>query len=63
MRLLALLVQLSTPGSGSIFDPATPPLTVPIVLDDSLTGSPLTRGRFYAIIDHHQEEDSDEAAD
>ncbi len=37
MKLLTLLVMLSTPGSGTVFDETTIRVTVPIVLDDSLT--------------------------
>ena len=37
MDLLAFLIILSTPGSGTVFDPTTIRVTVPIVLDDSLT--------------------------
>jgi hypothetical protein len=45
MKLLAFLAILSTPGSGSVFDPTTEPVRVPIVLDASLTGNPLTAER------------------
>jgi hypothetical protein len=44
MQVLTLLSLLATPGSGTIFDPTTEPVKVPIVLDASLTGKPLTRG-------------------
>ncbi len=37
MKLLTLLAMLSTPGSGTVFDETTIRVTVPIVLDDSLT--------------------------
>jgi hypothetical protein len=37
MKLLTILALLSTPGSGSIFDPTTIRVIVPVVLDDSLT--------------------------
>ena len=37
MKLLTILAMLSTPGSGTIFDETTIRLTVPVVLDDSLT--------------------------
>jgi len=44
MTLLTVLSLLCAPGSGSVFDPTTEPIKVPIVLDASLTGKPLTRG-------------------
>ena len=46
MKLLTLLAMLSTPGSGSVFDETTIRVTVPIVLDDSLTsgGKDVSRG-------------------
>jgi hypothetical protein len=44
MKLLTLLAMLSTPGSGTVFDPTTIRVIVPVVLDDSLTRKPLTRG-------------------
>jgi hypothetical protein len=37
MKLLTILAMLSTPGSGTVFDETTIRLTVPVVLDDSLT--------------------------
>ena len=37
MKLLTLLAMLSTPGSGSVFDPAT----INIVVDIPLTDFPL----------------------
>ena len=37
MHLLTALLLLATPGSGSIFDPTTIRVIVPVVLDDSLT--------------------------
>jgi len=39
MKLLTILAMLSTPGSGTVFDETTIRLTVPVVLDDSLTTS------------------------
>jgi hypothetical protein len=50
MQVLTLLSLLATPGSGSVFDPTTEPVSVPIVLDASLTGKPLqkdVRGLYY----------------
>ena len=46
MKLLTLLAMLSTPGSGTVFDETTIRVTVPIVLDDSLTsgGKDVHRG-------------------
>ena len=46
MKLLTLLAMLSTPGSGTVFDPTTIRVTVPVVLDDSLTsgGNDVSRG-------------------
>ena len=46
MKLLTILAMLSTPGSGSVFDETTIRVTVPIVLDDSLTsgGKDVSRG-------------------
>lgn len=38
MKLLALLVALSQPGTGSVFDPTTPRL----IVDMPLTNPPLT---------------------
>ena len=40
MKLLTLLAMLSTPGSGSVFDPTT----INIVVDIPLTAPPLTIG-------------------
>jgi hypothetical protein len=37
MQLLTLLSLLATPGTGSVFDPTTEPIIIPIRLDDSLT--------------------------
>ena len=37
MKLLTLLAMLSAPGSGTVFDETTIRVTVPVVLDDSLT--------------------------
>jgi hypothetical protein len=37
MKLLTLLAMLSTPGSGTVFDETTIRVTVPAILDDSLT--------------------------
>ena len=39
MKLFTILAMLSTPGSGTVFDETTIRLTVPVVLDDSLTTS------------------------
>ena len=46
MKLLTILAMLSTPGSGTVFDETTIRVTVPIVLDDSLTsgGKDVSRG-------------------
>jgi hypothetical protein len=45
MQFLLTILALSTPGSGSVFDPTTEPLVVPIVvLDASLTTLPLPKG-------------------
>ena len=44
MKLLTILAMLSTPGSGTVFDPTTEPLVVPIVLNASLTTLPLPKG-------------------
>ena len=43
MKLLAFLAIMSKPGSGTVFDPTTIRVTVPVVLDDSLTGKPLQK--------------------
>jgi hypothetical protein len=43
MDLLTFLVIASTAGSGTVFDPTTEPVKVPIVLDASLTGKPLPK--------------------
>ena len=40
MQLLTLLSLLATPGSGTVFDPTTIRVIVPVVLDDSLTTQP-----------------------
>jgi len=37
MKLLTLLAMLATPGSGTVFDETTIRVTVPVVLDISLT--------------------------
>ena len=50
MKLLAFLAIMSKPGSGTVFDPTTIRVTVPVVLDDSLPGKPLqksVRGLYY----------------
>ena len=46
MKLLTILALLSPPESGSVFDETTIRVTVPIVLDDSLTsgGKDVHRG-------------------
>ena len=46
MKLLTILALLATPGSGTVFDETTIRVTVPIVLDDSLTngGKDVSRG-------------------
>ena len=41
MKLLTILAMLSTPGSGSVFDETTIRLSVPVILDDSLTTAPV----------------------
>jgi hypothetical protein len=41
MKLLTILALLSTPGSGTVFDETTIRLTVPVILDDSLTTAPV----------------------
>ncbi len=55
MKLLALLTTLSQPGSGSVFDPTTPP----IVLDIPLTSPPLTTRLSGAILYRQDKELSD----
>jgi len=50
MQVLTLLSLLATPGTGSVFDPTTEPIIIPITLDASLTGKPLqkdVRGLYY----------------
>jgi Na+/H+ antiporter NhaD/arsenite permease-like protein len=37
MKLLTLLAMLAAPGSGTVFDETTIRVTVPVVLDASLT--------------------------
>ncbi len=44
MKLLTILAMLSTPGSGTVFDETTIRVTVPVVLDASLTTLPLPKG-------------------
>jgi hypothetical protein len=44
MKLLTILAMLAAPGSGTVFDETAIRVSVPVVLDDSLTTSPLPRG-------------------
>ena len=44
MKLLTILAMLSTPGSGTVFDETTIRVTVPVVLDASLTTLSLPKG-------------------
>jgi hypothetical protein len=45
MHLLAILAALSAPGSGSVFDPTTAPLVVPIELPAELSPTlPVVQG-------------------
>jgi hypothetical protein len=44
MTLLTVLSLLCAPGSGSVFDPTTEPLIIPLTLNIPLTTEPLTRG-------------------
>ncbi len=46
MKLLTLLAMLSTPGSGTVFDPTT----IHIVVDISLTELPLPREQKVVIL-------------